>query len=118
MINGISTSDRKAFDDTMQGYFESEKALLHSHVIHYLKTEGQKTTPAMLPTSLRFQTLEYQVPGADARSRKEWNDEGNNNVLVYLQMTNWRSMPDSFLEPDVSRAACSRALRDQDSSGS
>jgi hypothetical protein len=47
--------------------------------------------PQVVPTSLRFQTYEYIAPGKD--EAQEGIPEGDNNMLLYLQMTNNERFP-------------------------
>ncbi|KAG8899065.1 hypothetical protein FRC00_001938 [Tulasnella sp. 408] len=72
------------------------------NILHYVATakESKSYTPAptWVPTDLNFQSLPFVVVDTD-RTGTTGVLEGKNNMLVYLQMTNDRKMPNALLEP-------------------
>ena len=53
--------------------------------------------PELVPTSLRFQTYEYKAPGQD--DADEGILDGDNNALLYLQMTKGKPFPEPEILP-------------------
>ncbi|KIO21513.1 hypothetical protein M407DRAFT_28905 [Tulasnella calospora MUT 4182] len=72
------------------------------NILHYVATakESKLYTPAptCAPTDLNFQSLPFVIEDKD-RMGETGVLEGKNNMLVYLQMTNDRKMPNALLEP-------------------
>lgn len=75
------------------------------NILHYVATakEAKSYTPAptCVPTDLNFQSLPFVIVDTD-RTGTTGVLEGKNNMLVYLQMTDDRKMPNALLEPTVS----------------
>ncbi|KAL4769098.1 hypothetical protein BDW60DRAFT_210335 [Aspergillus nidulans var. acristatus] len=49
--------------------------------------------PTFPPTSLKFQTYEYKAPGHESEPGQDGIGVGDNNVLLYLQMTDNEDFP-------------------------
>ncbi|KAL2821454.1 hypothetical protein BDW59DRAFT_164189 [Aspergillus cavernicola] len=56
-----------------------------------------KQAPSFSPTSLKFQTYEYIAPGK--KDPEEGIPEGDNNMLLYLQMTDKKDFPPEAILP-------------------
>ncbi|KAG8924302.1 hypothetical protein FRC01_011678 [Tulasnella sp. 417] len=72
------------------------------NILHYVATakDAKNYTPAptCVPTDLNFQSLPFVIVDTD-RTGTTGVLEGKNNMLVYLQMTDNRKMPNALLEP-------------------
>lgn len=96
--------DIYAFGSLLALWYINEGPMKHrkNRTIGYgIRSENSSTVnnqaPQFIPTSLRFQTYEYRAPGKNEPT--EGIPDGNNNMLLYLQMTNKDEFPsDALLE--------------------
>ncbi|KAG9024014.1 hypothetical protein FRB95_012213 [Tulasnella sp. JGI-2019a] len=96
----LDGGERQWFDVLLNGYIGKLRGSSKSNILHLLPRINDENkfpeAPSLAPTALNFQSIPFVKDKNDIQG-KEGIEEGAANMLVYLQMTKRRSLPDVFL---------------------